>query len=138
MSVIATAPKAFSAIVKHEYEPAMGYCRDVVVVNDSAATFKVGTVLGKVTATGKYKVVEASAVDGSQVAAAVVIGDAQGNTADFAVAATTDTNVLVLARGPAIVGAANLVFGASVDTGGELTTAYGQLKAVGIVVETQA
>jgi hypothetical protein len=138
MSVFATDSTRFSAVVKHEYEPSIGTCRDVVTVNDSAVTLRVGAVLGKVTATGKYKLVEATAVDGSQVAAAIVIADSLGNSGDIALAATTDTQVLVLTRGPAIVSSAYLQFGASVDTNSEFIAQYAALKALGIVVETAA
>ncbi len=133
MSVFATDSTRFSAVVKHEYEPATAYCREVVTVNDVAQTMKVGTVLGKVTATGKYKKLEATAADGSQNAAAIYIGDTLGYSGDLAVAATTDTKVLVLARGPALVSKAALVFGASVDTQGELDAAYAQLAALGML-----
>lgn len=135
MSVIATSSTRFSDLVKHEYAPESAYCRDVVVVNDVAQTMKVGAVLGKVTATGKYKLMEATAVDGSQTAAAVYIGDKEGYSYDLAVAATTDTTVLVLTRGPAIVNKDYLYFGASVDTQGEKDAAYASLKALGIMAE---
>jgi hypothetical protein len=123
----------FSSVIKHEYEPATAFCRDVVTVNDVAQTMKVGTVLGKVTATGKYKKLEATAADGSQNAAAIFLGDTLGNSVDLAVAATTDTKVLVLTRGPAFVSKSALVFGASVDTQGELDAAYAQLTALGMI-----
>lgn len=131
MAIIANDTVRFSHVVKHEYEPQIGTCRDVVVVNDIAQTLKVGTILGKVTATGKYKVADKDAVDGSQTAAAVVIADVAGNSGDIALAATTDTKVLVLARGPVVV--ANLIYGDTVEA-----TVNDQLKAVGIVVETAA
>lgn len=133
MTVFATDSTRFSAVVKHEYEPATAFCRDVVTVNDVAQTMKIGTVLGKVTATGKYKKLEATAADGSQNAAAIYIGDTLGNSNDLVVAATTDTKVLVLTRGPAMVSKAGLTFGASVDTQGELDAAYAQLVAIGIL-----
>lgn len=137
MAVIATDTQRFSNLVKREYEPSWAYCREVVVMNDVAQTVQIGAVLGKVTATGKYKLVEATAVDGSEVAAAVVIGDAMGHPNVTELAATTDTKFLVLARGPAIVGKAALSFGASVDTQGEKDALYAQLKAVGIMVADQ-
>lgn len=136
MAIFATESNRFSNVVKHEYDPATSYCRDVVVVNDAAATFKVGAVLGKVTATGKYKLVTVAAVDGSQVASAVVIGDSVGNAGDVTIPATTDTNVLVLSRGPVIVSASALQLGADVDTAPEKLVVYTALKAVGIIVET--
>lgn len=136
MAIIATDTTRFSAVVKHEYRPDLAICREVVTVNDAAATLRVGAVLGKVTATGKYKLVEATAADGSQNAVAVVIADALGNSGDIALAANTDTKVLVLARGPVIVADAALQLGATVDTGPEKAAVYASLKAVGITVET--
>lgn len=137
MAIFATDSSRLSTVVKFELVPNQGYCRDLVTVNEAAAlTYKVGTVLGKITATGKYIRCEASAADGSQVAAAVYIGDVNGNAGDLAVAATTDTKVLVLTRGPAIVAASALVAGASVTAGALTTTMYNQLKALGIIPET--
>jgi hypothetical protein len=48
------------------------------VINDTAQTLKVGAVLGKVTATGKYKLALSAAVDGSQTPVAVLIADGMG------------------------------------------------------------
>jgi len=136
MTVLATSSNRFSTVVKYELAPEVRYCRDVVVVNDAAQTYKVGTVLGKVTATGKYKLQDASSADGSETAAAVVIADAQGNSYDMAIPATTDTNVLALTRGPAVVSKDALVMGAGTDTTNEKNAVYASLKALGIIVET--
>lgn len=131
MPIFATDTLRFSNTVKHEYEPALAYCREVLTINEaSAKTLAIGAVLGKVTATGKYKLVEASAVDGSQVAAAVLIEDKT-------IAANTDVKVLALVRGPALVGKLGLSFGASVDTAPEFAAAYAQLAAIGILVNDQ-
>lgn len=115
-------------VVKHEYEPGLAYCVDnVTALEAGAKTYVVGTVLGKITASGKFKICEATAVDGSQNAAAVVVEDK-------AVAATTDTPVLALVRGPAIVAKQNLTLGSTIDTDGEKTAVYDSLKALGILV----
>ena len=72
---------------------------EVVTVNEAAAkTYKIGQALGKVTATGKYKIAVETAVDGSKVIAALFVGDLLGQPVDTAIAATTDTKVLVLVR----------------------------------------
>jgi hypothetical protein len=127
MTVIAVDTNRFSNTFKHIYEPALNFVNEQVVINEtSSATYPLGTVLGKVTATGKYKRVEASAVDGSQTAAAILI-------ADTVVVANTDKKAVVVVRGPAMVSKAGLFFGASVDTEAERTTAYTQLAALGIV-----
>lgn len=132
MAVIATDSTRFSALVKHEYEPQLSFCRDVVTVNDAAQTLKVGAVLGKVTATGKYKLCTSGAADGSQTPAAIVIADAAGNSNDIALAATTDTKVLVLTRGPVIVADAALQLG----TGITAAAVKAALAPAGILVET--
>ena len=132
MAIFATDSTRFSAVVKHEYEPSLSVCRESVIINDSAATLKVGTVLGKVTATGKYKVALSAAVDGSQTPVAVLIADGLGLSGDMTIAAATDTKALVLARGPSIVAGEALTLG----TGITLAAAKTALLAVGIIVET--
>ena len=54
----ATETSRLSNVVKQELWPESAYTRAVVVVNDTAATLTIGTVLGKVTSGGKYKVAE--------------------------------------------------------------------------------
>lgn len=121
----ATEAKRLSNVVKQELWPETGYTRAVVTVNDAAATLVPGAVLGKVTATGKYKVAVQTAVDGSEVADAIVMQE-------VAVPATTDTKVLVLIKGPAIVSKAGLVLDATYNTAGELAAVYAALEAKGI------
>lgn len=136
MTVIATDNQHYSNVVKRENGAEWGQCKKVVVVNGPAATLPIGTVLGKVTATGKYKVLEASAADGSQVAAAVVVGNAFGQPLPTVMSATTDTNFLILYRGICAVSAASLTMGASVTAGALTQAAYDQLGAAGIDVLT--
>lgn len=136
MSVIAFETQHYSNVVKREFESEWGYCKKVVVVNGPAATLPIGSVVGLVTATGKYKLVEASAADGSQVAAGVIVGDATGKPLSTVMAATTDTKFLVMYRGPAAVSDTALTYGASVTAGALTTTAQAQLDAVGIAVLT--
>lgn len=132
MAIFATSTTRFSALVKYELEPAIGVCRESIIVNDAANTLRVGAVLGKVTATGKYKLSASAAVDGSQVPVAVLIADYLGNSGDIVLAANTDTRALVLARGPVIVADAVLQLG----TGTTAAAAATALKAIGILVET--
>lgn len=132
MAIFATDSTRFSALVKHEYEPQTAICRESIVINDAAATLRVGAVMGKVTATGKYKLALSAAVDGSQTPAGVLIADGLGLSTDIALAATTDTKAIILARGPVIVADAALQLG----TGITLAAATTALKALGIIVET--
>ncbi len=132
MAAIETRSTRLGAVLQYEDHPEYGHCRGVVVANEAAIkTYVIGTVLGKVTATGKYKILEATAADGSQNFAGIYIGEPKGDNKQT-IAATTDTDVVVLFRGPAGVGKANLVFGASVDTAPELAAVYAQMEAVGI------
>ena len=131
MAVFATDSTRFSALVKHEYEPTSGICRESIVINDAAATLRVGAVLGKVTATGKYKLALSAAVDGSQNPAAVLIADGLGLSTDITLVAATDTKALVLVRGPVIVADAALQLGTGITAGAAATA----LKALGIIVE---
>lgn len=132
MAIFANSSTRFSGLVKYELEAAVGVCRESVIINDAAGTLRVGAVLGKVTATGKYKLALSAAVDGSQVPAAVLIADFLGNSGDIVLAANTDTRALVLARGPVIVAD----FALQLGTGTTAAAAATALKALGILVET--
>lgn len=88
-----------------------------------------------VSGTVKYKLVEATATDGTEVARVVVIGDSVGNATTSTPVVNTDTKFLVLSRGRAIVSADALSYGASVDSAAEIAAVATQLKAVGILVE---
>ena len=126
--LISTDTYRLSHLVKRELWPEQGYTRAVVTVNEAAAkTYTVGTVLGKVTATGKYKVAVETAGDGSKVAAAIVLGD-------YTVPGTTDTKVLVMVRGAAIVSKAALVLDSTYDTDAKKAVVYADLEAARILV----
>lgn len=125
MTVVATSVHTLSNVVKHEYGADFAYCRELVTVNDAAGTLAVGTVLGKITASGKYVRAVQTAVDGSAVAAAVV-WEAK------AIPATTDTKVLCLVRGPSGVSKGGLVLDATYDTAPEKAVVYASLNALGI------
>lgn len=128
MPLIATEAKRYSNVIKKELWPEDGYTRAVVTVNEATAkSYVPGTVLGKVTAGGKYKIAVQNAADGSQVADAIVLGE-------VAVAAATDTKVLVLIKGPAIVSKLGLVLDASYDLQAEKDAVYAALEAKGIAV----
>lgn len=82
-----------------------------------------GAVLGKITSGGKYTAIDQAASDGSQTAAAVLIGAVDATSAD--------------AAGAAIVRDAEVI-GGNLDWGGqsptEVTTGVTELAAVGIIV----
>lgn len=128
MPLIATENRRFSNVVKEEFWPNLAYCRQLVTVNESAAkSYVPGTVLGKVTASGKYKIAVQNAADGSQVGAAIAIREQS-------IAATTDTQVLVIYRGPAIVSKFGLQFDASFTTEGQKASTYTAFETAGIMV----
>ena len=84
---------------------------------DGAADFIVGdTFVITVTGTEKYKILENTASDGSAAFAGIYIGASNGLGIDTSVAATTDTTVLILERGPALVAKEGLTLGASINT----------------------
>lgn len=128
MAIIATENFRFSHVVKKELWPEYAYNRLMVTVNEAAAKeYKIGTVLGKVTIGGKYQIAVETANDGSKVADAIVLEDKS-------IAATTDTKVLVMIKGPAIVSKAGLILDTTYDTDAKKAAVYAALEAKGIQV----
>lgn len=110
-----------------KYELNGNYCRETVTLKAGTA-YVLGSVLGKITASGKYRLSPAAAVsgdEGAETAVAVLIEavDATGG----------DKAGLIVARGPAIVSNAALTFDASIDQPAKKTTKLGQLAAAGII-----
>jgi len=108
------------------WEAARDYCREVVTIATGGANpvLEPGTVLGKITASGKYAAHDPAAVDGTETVVAVLWGNADATAADV--------DAVVLLRGPAIVNNNDLVF-AGTPTGPEITAAHVALAAVGIL-----
>lgn len=97
---------------------------------DGTADFIVGDSFTiAVTGDVKYKIAVETATDGSKVAAAVVIDD-------YSVAATTDTKVLALVKGPAEVSKGALVLDATYNLDAEKDAIYASLEALNINVLT--
>ena len=100
------------------------YTREVITLL-IGMPYPVGSVLWKITASGKYTLSPATGADGSQVASAVLL---------YAVDATlADAVGIVVARGPSIVSRAGLAYGSTVDDGTKITAKIAQLAAVGII-----
>lgn len=138
MPVISTYDKTVSNWLKREFWAREGYCRKEVTINEAAETeLKTGTVLGKVTADGKYKVAVETAVDGSEVADAIFLGYGTEVEPTVTVPATTDTKIIVLIKGPAVVGDQELILDATFDNDAKVQAAYDALEAKGINVDTQ-
>ena len=125
MPLIATEAKSLSNVIKQELFPETGFCRLVVTYNGTAATLVPGTVLGKVTVGGKYKIAVQTASDGSQVADAIVMET-------ITATANTDAKVLCLVKGPATVSKDGLILDATYDLDAEKAAVYAALEAKNI------
>ena len=133
MTIIATDTARYSDVVKHEYEPSLASTRELVVVNDAAKTLTLGMLLGKVTSTGKYIESVQTAIDGSELPVAVVVGKDENNLS-VAVPATTDTKVLAIVRGDVIVRKTGLKPHSTFNDATKLAAAYASLASKGILV----
>jgi hypothetical protein len=119
---VLTEPPSMGDVLKYEVNP--NYTREVVTLL-AGMPYPVGAVLGRITASGKYKLATSGGTDGAQTASAVLL---------YAIDATlADAMGIVVARGPAIVSRAALAYDATVDDGAKITTKIGQLAAAGIV-----
>ena len=119
---VLTEPPSMGNVLKYEVNP--NYTREVVTLL-AGMPYPVGAVLGRITASGKYKLATSGGTDGAQTATAVLL---------YAVDATlTDATGIVVARGPAIISRAALAYDATVDDGAKITTKIGQLAAAGII-----
>lgn len=77
MAVIATDSKRKSNLVKHEYEPSLAFCEEVLVANEAAdATYKVGTVLGRALSGGTATAVAAAGNTGNGAMGAITVSGA--------------------------------------------------------------
>ena len=114
-------------VVKIQFDP--NFTNEAITLL-LGTNYKSGAVLGKITASGKYKLAVVGAVDGSAVAVAVLLNPVDATLAD--------ATGIILARGPAIVSKAALVFDASVNTVPLTATKQAELTAVGIVPRTSA
>jgi hypothetical protein len=91
----------------------------------SGQNLKLGTVIGRVSATQKVKALDPSATDGSEVAAGVVLQSIDASAAE-------KTNGLIVSR-QAIVANHALIWPAAITTE-EKTAAIAQLEAIGVLV----
>jgi hypothetical protein len=99
----------------------------------SGTDYALGSVLGKITTSGKYRLSPAAAVigdEGAETAIAVLIEAIDATAAD-------KTGVVV-ARGPAIVSKVALGFDASVNDANKKAAKHAQLAAAGLVPRNTA
>ena len=108
------------------FEEDKHYRRDEVTVA-AGADLAPGTVLGQVTADGKFVACDHTAADGSEVAQAVLLTPARAAEADV-------TDAIVIAR-HARVRRAGLVFDEAFTTESQRDGAIAELKAQGILTD---
>lgn len=124
MPVLTMAPTLGDLL---KYELNGNYCREVVTLK-SGTNYALGSVLGQITASGKYRLspnAEVTGDEGAETAVAVLVE---------AVDATDgDKPGLVVARGPAIVSKAALVLDDSVDDEAKRAAKHAQISSAGIV-----
>ena len=111
-----------------KYEAPSLYSREQAVVA-SGQNLRLGTVVGRVTATGKLKALTPAARDGSEIAAGVLGSDTDATLADR-------KDALLIAR-HAIVARAALLWPGAI-TPQKKATAEAQLAALGILVRASA
>ena len=119
---VLTQPATQGDVLKYEVNP--NFTREAVTLLEGT-NYPVGSVLGRITASDKYKLATSGGSDGAQTAAAVLL---------YAVDATLgDAIGIVVARGPAVVSRDALVFDETVDDGSKIATKHGQLANLGII-----
>lgn len=120
-------PATMGDVLKYEVNP--NFTRETVTLLAGTA-YPVGAVLGRITASGKYKLATSGGSDGAQTASTVLL---------YAVDATlADAVGIVVARGPSIVSRTSLAYDATVDDAPKITTKLGQLAALGIIARDTA
>lgn len=130
MSTPFISPLSLGDLVKRESDP--DYTRETVTLKAGAA-YPLGAVLGRITATGVYALSQATSttgLEGAEIANAVLLHPVA--------ASDTDTQAVVLARGPVIVADRALAFDASVADATAQSLKHQQLAAHGIVVRPVA
>ena len=124
------SPATLGDLIKRESDP--DYTRETVALKAGAA-YPLGAVLGRITATGVYAFSPAASttgIEGAEIACAVLLHPVA--------ASDTDTQAVVLARGPVIVADRALAFDASVADATAQSLKHQQLAAHGIVVRPVA
>jgi hypothetical protein len=120
-------PATTGDVLKYELNP--NYTREVVPLLTGTA-YPMGSVLGRVTLSGKYTLSPETGSDGSEATAGVLL---------YGVDATLgDAEGILLVRGPAIVSRAALAWEASVDDSTKIEAKLADLAALGIIARNTA
>lgn len=106
-------------------EQGITFSRDNITIVSGAGKLAAGTVLGKITASGKYTASPATGADGSQTAVAVLLYPVDATSADVKTVAITRS---------AEVNGNLIAYAASVDDNTKKAAKATQLAAVGIIV----
>ncbi len=123
MTVLTENPHSGNFILSEDDDGRLS--RDNIVVASGAGPLLPGTVLGKVTASGKFVPSPETATDGSETAVAILVGPVNATGADaLAVAMTRHAEV----------NHHGLIYDASVNDDAKKSAKWGQLRAAGIVV----
>lgn len=128
MGVILSNPSYAADWLK--YEEDSYWSRDTAILAAGNGVLKTGTVLAKLTASGKYVPAAATGSDGSQTAVAILF-DRQVDTT------SADQKAVIIAR-HAITSHAGLIYGSTITDATKRAAANGQLGAVGILVREGA
>ena len=111
-----------------KYEAPQNYSRENVTVL-SGQNLAAGTVVGRVTASGKIAVYDNAAGNGTETAIGVLIADVDASAAD--------TAGVIIARHAIVVDQAKLVWKAAMSDG-DKNAGITELKAAGILARTTA
>lgn len=125
MPTVAIRETKAGDVIKHEYAPQNGFCREVL-----SLTLTPTSQIGDVVADGALVLV-ANTTDELGVIVDPAVYNLRPTTG------TVVASVACLVRGPAIVGDLNLNYGADVNTAPEKAAVAAQLKSQGILVEKQ-
>ncbi|MDK9720397.1 MAG: head decoration protein [Rhodospirillales bacterium] len=129
MPVLVAAPTLGDLL---KFELNANFNREAVTLK-SGTSYPLGAVLGRITASGKYRLAPTAEVvgdEGAESAVAVLLEAVDATSADAI--------GLIAARGPVILSEAALVFDASVDQTAEKDAKKAQLAALGLVVRVAA
>jgi len=125
---VLTAPPTLGDLLKFELNAS--YTRETVTLK-AGTSYPLGSVLGRITASGEYRLSPAAEVvgdEGAETAIAVLL-----DAVDATDGAITG---LIAARGPVILAEGALVFDASVDQPTERAAKLTQLAVLGLVART--
>ncbi|TAN44445.1 MAG: head decoration protein [Rhodospirillales bacterium] len=125
---VLTASPTLGDLLKFELNAS--YSRETVTLK-AGTSYPLGAVLGRITASGEYRLSPAAEVvgdEGAEIALAVLL-----QAVDATDGAATG---LIATRGPVILADGALVFDASIDQAAERAAKVAQLATVGLVART--